>query len=188
MKAKKEKTSNSLSIRSASVSEFYMDSHLAKAICDGLSKGRDIRATCEAVGVDKPSFDRAMKEGYRCLLIPYKGRTPEQNSVAEFYCLAKEAVRDFEETNVAVIRKAAKMGDWKASAWLLERRLPEVYGKHELQPIAKEREQTPAIEVKIVDSSIDSARMERLSREVLDEIDGKPSPYDAAPTPNEDGR
>lgn len=156
--------------------DFWMDEMVTKRLLDGLREGRDLRVACEAVGIDKASYDRALKEGYRSLLVPPHERTKDQMARAEFYCKAKEAVEDFERANVNSILKSAKMGDWKAAAWLLERRLPEIYGKRELAPIQPQTEEKPnAIKIEIVDASSDAERMKRLEREVDDEVNGMPA-------------
>ena len=156
--------------------DFWMDECLCNRLLDGLREGRDLKATCEAVGVPKADYDRALKEGYRCLLRAPKDRTPDEMARAEFYCKAKEAVSEFEKSCVTTVLKSAKMGDWKAAAWLLERRLPEVYGKRELPPLQPQTDAKPqAIQIKIVDAGADAERMKRLEREVDMETDGVPA-------------
>ena len=93
--------------------------------------------------------------------------------MAEFYCEAKGSLMEFERNQVGVILKSAEMGDWKAAAWLLERRMPEMYAKRELPPIRPEVSDTPSIKIELVNPESDSERMLKLERETLDEIDGK---------------
>lgn len=156
--------------------DFWMDECVTKRLLDGLREGRDLRVACEAVGIAKPDYDRALKEGYRCLLKAPKDRTMDEMARAEFYCKAKEAVEQFERSCVNAVLKSAKMGDWKAAAWLLERRLPEIYGKRELPPLQPQTEAKPnAIKIEIVDASSDAERMKRLEKEVDDEVYGMPA-------------
>lgn len=160
--------------------DFWMDEAACDALLKGLREGRDLKTTCEAIGIAKPDYDRALKEGYRCLLKPPHLRTKDEIARAEFYMRAKEAVSDFERSCVDVILKACRMGDAKAAMWLLERRLPEVYGKRELPPLATSEDKQPAaIKVEIVDASSDAERLKRLEAEVDAETDGTPKTVDA---------
>lgn len=52
-----------------------------------------------------------------------------------------EARAKGEATHVARIAKAAQDGDWKASAWYLERAHPERWGKPGARPIPRERDE-----------------------------------------------
>ena len=153
--------------------EFWLDDEKRTQLMDGLREGRDPKVTCEALGISKPEYDRALKEGYRCLLMPYKQRNEREMAMAEFYCEAKGSLMEFERNQVGVILKSAEMGDWKAAAWLLERRMPEMYAKRELPPIRPEVADAPSIKIELVDPTSDSERMLKLERETLDEIDGK---------------
>lgn len=51
----------------------------------------------------------------------------------EFSEQVKEAEADGIATNFAKIQKAATNGSWQASAWILERRHPEEYGRQRLE-------------------------------------------------------
>lgn len=93
--------------------EFWLDDEKRTQLMDGLREGRDPKVTCEALGISKPEYDRALKEGYRCLLIPYKQRDEREMAMAEFYCEAKGSLMEFERNQVGVILKSAEMGDWK---------------------------------------------------------------------------
>lgn len=153
--------------------EFWNDDEKRDALMQGLREGRDPKVTCEALGISKPEYDRALKEGYRCLLMPYKQRDDREMAMAEFYCQAKHSLMEFEASQVGVIINSAQMGDWKAAAWLLERRMPEMYAKRELPPLRQEVSDAPSIKIELVDPTSDSERMLKLEQETLDEIDGK---------------
>lgn len=153
--------------------EFWLDDEKREQLMSGLREGRDPKVTCEALGISKPEYDRALKEGYRCLLMPYKQRNEREMAMAEFYCEAKGSLMEFERNQVGVILKSAEMGDWKAAAWLLERRMPEMYAKRELPPIRPEAPEAPSIKIELIDPTSDSERMLKLERETLAEIDGK---------------
>ena len=153
--------------------EFWLDEDKREQLMSGLREGRDPKVTCEALGISKPEYDRALKEGYRCLLMPYKQRNEREMAMAEFYCEAKGSLMDFERNKIWKIQKTAEMGDWKAAAWLLERRMPEMYAKRELPPIRPEVADTPSIKIELVNSESDAERLLKLEQETLDEIDGK---------------
>ena len=153
--------------------EFWNDDEKRETLMQGLREGRDPKVTCEALGISKPEYDRALKEGYRCLLMPYKQRDEREMAMAEFYCQAKHSLMEFEASQVGVIINSAQMGDWKAAAWLLERRMPEMYAKRELPPLRQEVSDAPSIKIELVDPTSDSERMLKLEQETLDEIDGK---------------
>ena len=176
---KSKKKANALPATSHA-NDFWMDETVCDVLLKGLREGRDLKTACEAVGIAKPDYDRALREGYRCLLKPPHLRTRDEAARAEFYMRAKEAVSDFERSCVDVILKACKMGDAKAAMWLLERRLPEVYGKRELPPLQTSEDKQPAaIKVEIVDASVDAERLKRLEAEVDAETDGTPKTVDA---------
>lgn len=157
---------------------WYRNPAITEALFNGLKQGRDLKTACESVGVTKPQYDKALRDGYQAIITPVSIRTPEQNALASFYAEAKRSVSVFEETAVGVILKAMKYGDWKAAAWLLERRLPEVYGKRELPPLVSENDQrAQAIQIQIVDSNGKDTldRLKAIENEVREDI-GKPLP------------
>ena len=169
----KKKPLMEIANKSVLQSGFYKDPNVMGVLCKGLEEGRDLKTCCESVGISKPLYDKALKDGYRALLIPYAERTEEDNALAEFYCQAKQAVAKFEEEAIHTILKASKYGDWKAAAWLLERRLPEVYGKRELPPLQAEADnRATSIRVEIVDakSSDNDERLKSLEAEVRKEL------------------
>ncbi len=157
---------------------WYKNPAVTEALFNGLRQGRDLKTSCESVGVTKPQYDKALRDGYQAIITPVNIRTPEQNALASFYAEAKRSVSLFEESAVGVILKAMEYGDWKAAAWLLERRLPEVYGKRELPPLVSENDQrAQAIQIQIVDSNGKETvdRLKAIEDEVREDI-GKPLP------------
>ncbi len=152
---------------------FWEDPDCLKVLTTGLEEGRDLRTSCESIGVSKPLYDKALQEGYKALLLPVSSRTKDEQALADFYIACKTAVSEFERGAVSTILKAAKYGDWKAAAWLLERRLPETYGKRELPPLQPEGSDKPqAIRVEIIDphDEVTENRLKSLEAEVRNEI------------------
>lgn len=152
---------------------FWEDPKCLKILTSGLEEGRDLKTSCEAIGVTKALYDKALQEGYKALLMPTEARTEDEQALANFYVACKTAVSEFERGAVTTILKAAKYGDWKAAAWLLERRLPEVYGKRELPPLQPEVDnRAQSIKVEIIDAhdQATQARLANLEAEVRAEL------------------
>lgn len=156
---------NQLQLRTDHVykERFWDDPECLGILTKGLEEGRDLKTSCESIGVTKELYNKALQEGYKALLLPVDCRTDDEKALANFYVACKTAVSEFEQTAVHTILKAAKYGDWKAAAWLLERRLPEVYGKRELPPLQPEGDsRAQAIKVEIIDAN-DEATQNRLA-------------------------
>lgn len=172
-KPSKKKNEVQLKYKNLYQERFWADPQCIEVLTNGLKQGRDLKVCCEAIGVAKPLYDRALKEGYHCLLKKPEDRTEDEKALANFYVECKYAVQEFEEGAIGSIIKAAKYGDWKAAAWLLERRMPETYGKRELPPLTTgEDNRAQKIEVQIIDSHGEDvqARLARLEAEARAEI------------------
>jgi hypothetical protein len=78
---------------------------------------------CNAVGINEQTLYNWINRGKEA-----KRSTNQYYGFLEDYKKAKSksVVR-----NVAVIEKYARDKDWKAAAWLLERRYPDLFGKRE---------------------------------------------------------
>ena len=97
---------------------------IAKSVAAGLS----IPVACEANGLSWNTVKRWLDLGK-------KGRKPYR----EFVDAMNEAKARFEQGAVAAIALHGKKKDWKAAAWLLERRYPERYYKPEKPPEAQQQ-------------------------------------------------
>lgn len=166
---------NALQLRNSHVykERFWDDDEALNILTKGLEEGRDLKTTCETIGVTKELYNQALQEGYKALLLPVDRRTKDENALANFYIACKSAVSEFEQTAVTRILKAAKYGDWKAAAWLLERRLPETYGKRELPPLQPETDnRAQAIKIEIIDANDETTqnRLANLEAEVRAEL------------------
>ena len=172
-KPTKKKNEVQLKYKNLYQERFWADPNSIEVLTKGLQEGRDLKVCCESIGIAKPLYDQALKEGYRCVLMKPENRTEDDNLLANFYIECKHAVAEFEEGAIGSILKAAKYGDWKAAAWLLERRMPETYGKRELPPLATgEDNRAQKIEVQIIDSHSEDvqARLAKLEAEARSEI------------------
>ena len=90
---------------------------LTAALCDELKLGMTIRAACQHVGIDDSTYRKWMMRGE-------DGEEP----FVTFRTAATRAKADGIRALVVTVRKAAK-DDWRAAAWMLERREPEEWSK-----------------------------------------------------------
>jgi hypothetical protein len=181
-KTTKKKNEIQLKYKNLYQERFWADPNSIKVLTKGLKEGRDLKVSCESIGIAKPLYDNALKEGYRCVLLKPDNRTEDENLLANFYIECKQAVSEFETGAIGSIIKAARYGDWKAAAWLLERRMPETYGKRELPPLQTgEDNRATSVKVEIIHSHDEATenRLARLENEVKVEL-GKESAKDVA--------
>ncbi len=64
----------------------------------------------------------------------HRGKRDGEGIYFEFLETVNKAIARSALINMAVIQKAAKNGNWTASAWILERRFPEEYGRQKKDP------------------------------------------------------
>jgi transposase len=82
-------------------------------LCDALRAGNTRRAACLSAGVEQHTFQRWLLR------------------FAQFAQAIQKAEADAEVRHVANIAKAAADGVWTASAWWLERKRPDEWGRRE---------------------------------------------------------
>lgn len=103
---------------------------LTKDLCDALMAGNTIRNSCALAGITEATYYRYMQEA---------GRAEEGSPLSEFCKSVKKALADAEHRNVLVIQTAAKT-HWQASAWFLERRYPQEWGRNDKMRLASDEE------------------------------------------------
>lgn len=86
---------------------------VVEAICAALSLGLPRVRACALANVSRDSFDRWL------------------HRYADFAALVAQKEAEFIGHNVNVIQQAADEGTWQGAAWLLERRWPMEFGKHD---------------------------------------------------------
>lgn len=86
---------------------------LGERFCEAIRLGMNYKLACGYAGISEPTFYRWMQEAER-----QGGRKPQR----EFRDALKSAEAEGAAHSLAVINRAAKDGDWKAAAWILERR------------------------------------------------------------------
>ena len=91
----------------------------ADQICDYLAQGHTREVAAQACGIVSTTLYRWMKRGERQPDGPY----------GEFCRALKRADLEAELACLRQIKEAAQNGDWRAAAWMLERRYPEKWGR-----------------------------------------------------------
>lgn len=90
-------------------------------ICEGVLKGNYITTVCRSVGISSATYYIWKKKGEKGIE-PYK----------EFYERVTEAEAQAEMDILNVIYTSAiDQGNWLSSAWILERKYPDRFGKRE---------------------------------------------------------
>jgi len=107
---------------------------LIDQIADLVREGNYIETASAVVGLDKVSLYRWLKRGAReeerlAKNPKLKGKTEEKIFI-EFSNAVKKAMAESEADDLENIKKASRE-DWKASAWRLERRFPNRWGRKE---------------------------------------------------------
>ena len=72
--------------------------------------------------------------------------TPKTESQRELSESLKRAEADYDNALLGIIAKAAQERDWKAAAWLLERRYPELYARPDVRLKMIQEGQVPEAE------------------------------------------
>ena len=124
-------------------------------ICEAIRAGNYMETAAAYAGIEKTTLYDWLRRGAR----------EKRGIYHEFGKAVEKALADAETRDVALIAKAAADGQWQASAWRLERRYPDRWGR---------RERVDAV-VKggLTHAHVDAGRMDlsRLSNEELDALD-----------------
>ena len=94
---------------------------LQEQICTTIRAGNYIETAAAYVGVSKPTLYAWMKRGH----------AQQRGIYRSFLNAVGQALAHAETLDVANIAKAAGGGDWKASAWRLERKFPDRWGRRD---------------------------------------------------------
>lgn len=101
--------------------------------------GLPVNKAVAMIGIAESTFynwmSRGMVERDRLATIPDAKPKPEEKIYLEFLESLTRARAEAIAKKVAVISSAASQGDWKASAWWLERQVPEDFGKVDKQEV-----------------------------------------------------
>lgn len=99
-------------------------------ICKYLRAGNSFKTACECAGIGYATGKQWRQRG--------EDRHPDRESGEDYVAFVAAIQRAEEEAiarNVALIQKAGAEGTWQASAWFLERRRPEEWGRADRRPV-----------------------------------------------------
>ena len=109
-----------------------LNAQRAQQICDYVAQGHTREVAAQACGIVSTTLYRWMKRGERQPDGPY----------GEFCRALKRADLEAELACLRQIKEAAQHGDWRAAAWMLERRYPEKWGRRRARRDESEGELT----------------------------------------------
>ena len=92
-------------------------------LCDAIVKGLPFNHACSLVGISYQTMREWMK----------KGKNQLEGLYRDFYVAIKKSEALVVQNALESIHSASRAGTWTASAWLLERRYPEQFGRKRLQ-------------------------------------------------------
>ncbi len=90
-----------------------------KEIGQNIILGMPIKFAAEAAGIGETTFYRWMQSGEKA----------KRGKFREFWEYIKECQAKAVQLHVKLITRAANEGSWQASAWILERRHPNEFGR-----------------------------------------------------------
>jgi transposase len=94
---------------------------LQEQIGNNITLGMPLKFAAEAAGITEQTFYNWLK----------KGETETKGQFYEFAEHVKACKAKAVQLHLKLITKAATEGTWQASAWILERRFPEEFGRRE---------------------------------------------------------
>ena len=94
---------------------------IKKQIGDNITLGMPLKFAAEAAGISEATFYNWMN----------RGESESKGQFFEFHEYIKECQSKAVQLHLKLITKAATEGAWQASAWILERRHPEEFGRRE---------------------------------------------------------
>lgn len=92
---------------------------IQKQIGDNITLGMPLKFAAEAAGISEVTFYNWMN----------RGESESKGQFFEFHEYIKECQSKAVQLHLKLITKAATEGAWQASAWILERRHPEEFGR-----------------------------------------------------------
>lgn len=161
------------------------------ALCDAVRKGLSLRVACEKAGI--PFFyvtrwlnlyDNFMKElennpdtDVTVELKEFESKEIDRNGKKCYLYTPISMIKKLKmkkaewiEEKQDILNNSDKNISYQSTMWLLERRAREDYGT---EPTETTNREVESIKVVYVDSSTDKDRLERLTQEVAENIEGK---------------
>jgi len=110
-----------------------LEGQVEQAILDFIRIGTPITFAVTASGISTTSFykwmSRGMTERERLATVPDAKENPREGVFVEFAYNIERARADAIARKITFVDVAASEGDWRASAWWLERQVPSEFGK-----------------------------------------------------------
>jgi len=103
---------------------------LEEKLLDLIRGGIPVRTAAIAVGIDEKTFYNWMKRGGDEQYRINKGEKPRatEGRFFQFFQSVTRAKEEAKAGHVAVVAKAGREGDWRASAWWLQRQFRDEFG------------------------------------------------------------
>ena len=130
---------------------------LIEKAADIIARGNYYKVAIDVLGISDQSWYEWMRQGE---MDKSKGI---KSLKSEFFESIKKAEADAIDRNLSIIQRAAMEGNWQASAWYLERKYPEQWGKRDNVNLTTDKDGF-RIEVEYVDGRSDG-RTERNDKE-----------------------
>ncbi len=96
-----------------------------------VKKGTNKKDICALLGVGKTAFYDWMRIGTS------DADNNTDSLFAELVNATRKGEAEFKRRHIALITRASNNGSWQASAWLLERKYPTEFGRHEQVKISE---------------------------------------------------
>ena len=106
---------------------------LQSKICKYIEDGNYAIHACQAVGIDESTFYDWLKRG------DIDVTDGKDTIFSQFVQSIKEAAAKAILKHVANIALVAEAGEWTASAWFLERKYPDLFGKRTVEPVVENK-------------------------------------------------
>jgi transposase len=128
---------------------------LVDALCQNIMKGMPYRHACAAAGISYSTYRDWIRRGeaemQRVDENPKASIRKDEAKYVDFVQSIREAEAVGMKQNLDRIADASKNGAWQASAWLLERRYPDEFGRKEKLDMKAEHSRGIKIELKSED-------------------------------------
>lgn len=118
-----------------------LNDEVSKIICDGVRLRMSYKCATARAGVSEEVFYHWLRVGRKLQAQCDKGKTPRMTAY-EKACLnflrdVTRAIADGQHRLLTLVHSGAE-DDWRAGAWILERRHPEDFALRRYQPISSE--------------------------------------------------
>jgi hypothetical protein len=141
-----------------------------KRLLQGVQAGLPYGLACSNAGIHYSTLRRWIA----------KGEEANSGEFREFFDALKRAEAEGAFLHVSNIVRAGNEGHWQASAWMLERRYPEVYGRRVAAEVTGKNDGPVRQEVSHPDPDDKARERERLYKELFAKLDAHRAELDGA--------